>query len=955
MVQKLDPVVKERTRIKLRSVLLVSTFVVSFLCALVAAYVNFTSSTATAVACPWNGQISGNVTLTSDLSVAVGGGTTGGTCLRVTSSTNPGTTPITIDCNGYSITTVKKGAPGNIDNGDALYVDNRPNVTIKNCSTNGGIDYYGGLADNGVLDSVTGTGVSIWGDADNAVIINSKLAGITSEGKATTIANNQIIGDGQHPLYLTNPGHYNGCPYQGTNPNPVPERVGYTTYNHVITNNIIINTNPSNINLTTNDPTGSTAMYIVCSGNNYIANNVIATEGVGTAMFMRDSANGNLVEYNTIRADSAPRAAMFWGDGGSASAGVPPLTEPKDNTFRYNTFQGNTSRGFENRVSDGNNRFEYNFFLSNNAIGDRFRLGAGFTDYFKNNTFYNVATGAGNALFSTSATSKFDVKNNIFSHAGTSVSPYSWESPYGSTRTTETTELVADVNLYNNRTTTNNFVWYLNGINRSGALSLWQTARTSNGAGQGVGERVGTPGFTNVASNDFRITSAIGGQDIGALLASNATCVENWDCTNWSNQCIYNGVQLRACRDLNNCRTWNSKPVTSQSCLVTSACNPSWSCTAYSACTNGTQTRTCTDANSCGTTDGQPALSQSCSSVDSTAPTVAITAPTNNATASGTVTVTATASDTVGVAGVQFKIDGQNLSTEDTTAPYSVSWTTTTATNSAHSITAVARDAAGNNATAPSIAVSVNNVVACVESWSCGNWSTCLNDTQTRTCTDANNCGTSATRPALSQSCTTSTISSLPLSCIKEAPTCYNCKYGIVKYNRILAPNGGKLPNGSICGTTAAAPLQCDGTNAIQNLKLNKSALVAGEPLTVAIDYACYKDATYNSDDLTLWFFNGVDWKPLKTWYADNGTLPGCKSTAPSGNGYPKGGSVSFTFTPDRTGTDSYVRAFLDSSSTGSSLTTACPASLTWGNIDDMKFTVKARQSVDIDPTFEPL
>ena len=39
---------------------------------------------------------------------------------------------------------------------------------------------------------------------------------------------------------------------------------------------------------------------------------------------------------------------------------------------------------------------------------------------------------------------------------------------------------------------------------------------------------------------------------------------------------------------------------------------------------------------------------------------------------SGTVTVTATASDNVGVVGVQFRLDGADLGAEDTAAPYSV-------------------------------------------------------------------------------------------------------------------------------------------------------------------------------------------------------------------------------------------------------------------------------------------
>ena len=47
----------------------------------------------------------------------------------------------------------------------------------------------------------------------------------------------------------------------------------------------------------------------------------------------------------------------------------------------------------------------------------------------------------------------------------------------------------------------------------------------------------------------------------------------------------------------------------------------------------------------------------------------------------GTINVTANAADNVGVAGVQFRLDGANLGSEDTTAPYSVPWDTRTAAN----------------------------------------------------------------------------------------------------------------------------------------------------------------------------------------------------------------------------------------------------------------------------------
>ena len=94
---------------------------------------------------------------------------------------------------------------------------------------------------------------------------------------------------------------------------------------------------------------------------------------------------------------------------------------------------------------------------------------------------------------------------------------------------------------------------------------------------------------------------------------------------------------------------------------------------------------------------------------DTAPPTVNLTAPANNATVVGTVNVTANATDDVGVAGVQFVLDGANLGAEDTTAPYATAWDSKTATNGGHTLTAIARDAAGNTATATAVAVTVNN------------------------------------------------------------------------------------------------------------------------------------------------------------------------------------------------------------------------------------------------------
>src|SRR5688500_18724864 len=58
-----------------------------------------------------------------------------------------------------------------------------------------------------------------------------------------------------------------------------------------------------------------------------------------------------------------------------------------------------------------------------------------------------------------------------------------------------------------------------------------------------------------------------------------------------------------------------------------------------------------------------------CPAPDNNPPAVRITSPASGATVSGTITVTAEASDDVGVAGVQFKYNDINFDAEDTSPP----------------------------------------------------------------------------------------------------------------------------------------------------------------------------------------------------------------------------------------------------------------------------------------------
>jgi subtilisin family serine protease len=93
---------------------------------------------------------------------------------------------------------------------------------------------------------------------------------------------------------------------------------------------------------------------------------------------------------------------------------------------------------------------------------------------------------------------------------------------------------------------------------------------------------------------------------------------------------------------------------------------------------------------------------------DNVPPTASLTAPAAGATVSGTVTVSANASDNVGVTRVEF-FAGASLIGTDTTAPYSVSWNTGGVANGVTTLRADAFDAAGNLGSSPTRNVTVNN------------------------------------------------------------------------------------------------------------------------------------------------------------------------------------------------------------------------------------------------------
>ncbi len=88
---------------------------------------------------------------------------------------------------------------------------------------------------------------------------------------------------------------------------------------------------------------------------------------------------------------------------------------------------------------------------------------------------------------------------------------------------------------------------------------------------------------------------------------------------------------------------------------------------------------------------------------------VTISAPTSGAILNDSLTLTASASAPTGIAGVQFKLDGANLGAEDSTPPYALRIDSYTFADGPHTVSARARDSAGQTALSPAVAVTIQN------------------------------------------------------------------------------------------------------------------------------------------------------------------------------------------------------------------------------------------------------
>ncbi len=99
-------------------------------------------------------------------------------------------------------------------------------------------------------------------------------------------------------------------------------------------------------------------------------------------------------------------------------------------------------------------------------------------------------------------------------------------------------------------------------------------------------------------------------------------------------------------------------------------------------------------------------------SVDSAIPEVTLASLLEGVTLTGTTTLTATATESVPIASVQFAIDGNPVGAPVTAPPYSFSWNSATVVNGGHSIVAMATDTQGNQGSAVAAVTTQNSVAS---------------------------------------------------------------------------------------------------------------------------------------------------------------------------------------------------------------------------------------------------
>jgi len=205
------------------------------------------------------------------------------------------------------------------------------------------------------------------------------------------------------------------------------------------------------------------------------------------------------------------------------------------------------------------------------------------------------------------------------------------------------------------------------------------TAYNTSGMESPYSNIVAIPGIKDITPPTVSITSPAAGANINGVVAITATASDDVGVTKV--EYYENGTLMTAGNVPPYAYNWDTRSLPSGNYTLTAK--------AYDAA-------------------GNTGISNVVVTVDTIAPTVGVTTPASGTTVSGTVNVTANATDNVGVTRVEFYVNGA-LQTTTTSAPYSFNWNTTALAKGSYTLSAKAYDPAGNVAQSTNVAVAVSN------------------------------------------------------------------------------------------------------------------------------------------------------------------------------------------------------------------------------------------------------
>ena len=342
------------------------------------------------------GRVVQNVRLANDLA------TTANSCLTVAAS------GVTIDGAGHRITA-------------ALYAVqwiDQSNVTVKNVVSDRTLQIYGAKASHNLVTDSTFGLIAIYG-ADDNVIQNSTMSKLkiypigANPAQREVVTGNTISGPltvAEQKLVQIVTGS------DGTKESDGTYRCA--SGEHLITNNQITGV--------TSDPALEPELfYLRCGRNSTVSGNTIRCAARAAGILLRDGADENLIENNSVEIGDGNESALL------IQSGSYGYHHPRDNTFRGNVFRANRNRAvwLQANATRGNT-FLQNVFRSDGGTVETVRLtdGPGVTTLFDHNTFYRASPGT-LVVFRDLGSGTHTFASNVFAYPGAATGVFDFDKP----------------------------------------------------------------------------------------------------------------------------------------------------------------------------------------------------------------------------------------------------------------------------------------------------------------------------------------------------------------------------------------------------------------------------------------------------------------------------------------------------------------------------------------------